>query len=253
MSLQSPRDWEGMAAIAQIVAETLKQMRSHARPGMNTKELDDLGLQLLHEQGARSAPAQDYQFPGATCISVNHQVAHGIPSTRVVLQEGDLINIDVSAEKNGYYGDNGASFVLGEDHHGLSPLVEASKEILMGAIHRIRAGQKIAETGKYIEQQARKKGFVTICNLTGHGIGRRLHEEPREIPNYFDRFNRQRFKKNTTVAIETFISTRTKVVDELPDGWTLATRDGSYVAQHEHTIVVTDGIPVILTLNNGIS
>ncbi|MCB0602496.1 MAG: type I methionyl aminopeptidase [Saprospiraceae bacterium] len=253
MSLQTPRDWEGMAAIARIVADTLQQMKALAKPGMSTKELDDLGSRLLKDQGARSAPTKDYHFPGATCISVNHQVAHGIPSSAVILQEGDLINIDVSAEKDGYYGDNGASFILGVDHKGLSPLVAASQTILMGAIYRIRAGQKISETGKYIEQQARKMGFATICNLTGHGIGRKLHEEPREIPNYFDRFNRQRFKKNTTVAIETFISTKAKVVEELHDGWTLATMDGSYVAQHEHTIVVTDGAPVILTLNNGIA
>ncbi|MEZ4898775.1 MAG: type I methionyl aminopeptidase [Saprospiraceae bacterium] len=253
MSIQSPQEWDGMSRISRIVAETLFRMQAFARPGMTTGELDAFGAQQLKAYGARSAPAQDYRFPGSTCISINHQAAHGIPSPSTVLKEGDLVNIDVSAEKDGYYGDNGASFILGRDLRGLQGLVDASRTILMGAINQIRAGQRISETGRFIERQARLLGYTTIRNLTGHGIGHKLHEEPHEIPNYYDRSNRQRFMKNTAVAIETFISTGAREVTEQADGWTLSTRDGSFVAQHEHTIVVTQGKPVILTLENGIT
>lgn len=241
-----------MSEVARVVAETLRSMREYARPGMSTLELDEYGYGLLRSFGAEPAPRKEYGFPGYNCISVNNEAAHGIPSAKVILREGDLVNIDVSAELNGYYGDNGSSFVLGSDLQQLNPLVEASREILLGAIGRIRGGVRISEVGAYIESEARRRGFTTIRNLTGHGIGRKLHEAPDEIPNFHDRHNKQRFQKNTVVAVETFISTRARYVYGTEDGWTLKTRDGSFVAQHEHTLIVTDGRPHILTANNGI-
>lgn len=252
MSIRTEKDLLGMSEVAKAVAETLRNMREYARPGMSTLELDEYGYGLLRSFGAEPAPRKEYGFPGHTCISVNNEAAHGIPSAKVILKEGDLVNIDVSAELNGYYGDNGGSFVLGNDLRQLNPLVEASREILLDAIGRIRGGVRISEVGAYIESEARRRGFTTIRNLTGHGIGRKLHEEPREIPNFDDRHNKQRFQKNTVVAVETFISTRARHVYGMADGWTLKTKDGSFVAQHEHTVIVTDGQPHILTANNGI-
>jgi len=252
MSIRTDEEMKGMARISEVVGITLKAMREYARPGMSTKELDDYGYGLLRSYGARPAPLLTYNFPGCTCISVNQAAAHGIPSSQVILQEGDLVNIDVSAELDGYWSDNGGSFVLGEDIRQLNPLVNASREILRKAIYQIRDGVKIAEVGGLIEKEARKAGFRVIKNLFGHGIGRSLHEEPHTIACYYDRFNRQRFKKNSVVAVETFISTRASRVYTAQDGWTLGAKDGSYVAQHEHTIVVTDGEPVILTASNGI-
>lgn len=225
-------------------------MIEFAKPGMNTKELDEFGGEVLKSFGARSAPSHDYDFPGWTCISVGKEFCHGIPSTNTILEEGDLINIDVSAELNGYYSDNGASFVLGNDVHGHQKLVDASKAILTKAISNIKGGMRISDIGHIIETEAKKKGFRVIKNLTGHGIGKKLHEAPSEIANYRDKGNQQRFKKNSVVAIETFISTHSNYAVTLEDGWTMVGDKGGYMAQHEHTIIVTDKEPIILTKNN---
>jgi methionyl aminopeptidase len=219
---------------------------------MSAKALDDYGLQMLQRYGAKSAPLLTYGFPGCTCISINHEVAHGIPHAKKILQEGDLINIDVSAELNGYWADNGGSFVLGRDIHGHQRLVDTSKQILEQAINAIHGGVKVADIGGLIESQSRKAGYTVIKNLTGHGIGRSLHEEPAEIANFRDRSNTQRFRKNSVVAIETFISTASTIANTTRDGWTLIGNKGGYVAQHEHTILITSGKPVILTAMNGI-
>jgi len=168
------------------------------------------------------------------------------------LGEGDLVNIDVSAELNGYWSDNGGSFVLGEDINQHQQLIDASKQILHKAIHNIKGGVRISDIGQLIESEAKKRGYKVIKNLTGHGIGKSLHEEPREIANYRDRSNPARFKKNSVVAIETFISTMSTYTKTLNDGWTLVGNKGGFMAQHEHTIVVTDGSPIVLTEMNEI-
>ncbi len=251
MSITSKAELLGMQRISEVVATTLREMVAYASPGMSTQELDNYGASLLKTSGARSAPYVTYGFPGYTCISVNTAAAHGIPSSAVILQEGDLINIDVSAELDGYFADNGRSFVLGRDTKGHGKLVSASTEILQKAIKNIRGGVRIADIGWLIETEAKRQGFNTIKNLVGHGIGRSLHEDPKEIPCFNDRSNKQRFRKNSIVAVETFISTKAQYVYEASNGWTYHTRDGSFVAQHEHTIMITDSEPVILTINNG--
>jgi methionyl aminopeptidase len=251
MSLKSEEELIGMQQISQVVGETLKLMQQYARPGMSTFELDQYGRQLLEQRGAKSAPKLTYGFPGWTCISLNDEVCHGIPSAKRFLQEGDLVNIDVSAELNGYWSDNGGSFVVGQDIHNHSALVEASKRILAKAISQISGGIRIAEIGRLIETEARKSGYRVIKNLAGHGVGRSLHEEPHEILCYYDRSNKARFRKNSVVAIETFLSTRATYAHDKGDGWTLVAKD-SYAVQHEHTIVVTDGKPIILTVANQI-
>ncbi|GAB3554251.1 type I methionyl aminopeptidase [Spirosoma fluminis] len=252
MSITSHIEFLGIKKISQVVGITLKEMREYARPGMTTRELDDYGGQILERYGAKSAPRLAYGFPGWTCISVNTEIAHGIPSPNTVLKEGDLVNIDVSAELDGYWADNGGSFVLGADFYHHTDLVETSKKILRKSIQHIRGGVKIADIGRLIETEAKRSGYKVIRNLAGHGVGRSLHEEPTEILCCYDRSNTYRFKKNSVVAIETFISTRATYAHDKGDGWTLVTRDGSYVAQHEHTIVVTDGQPIILTEANQI-
>jgi methionyl aminopeptidase len=251
MSITSNTELEGIKKVSEAVGGVLRQMREYARPGITTGALDEYGGQLLQAAGVRSAPRLTYGFPGWTCISINNEVAHGIPSARV-LQEGDLVNVDVSGELNGYWADNGGSFVLGQDIHQHAPLVNTSRQILHKAIQHIRGGVKIAEIGRLIETEARKAGYRVIKNLVGHGVGSSLHEAPKEIPCFYDRFNTGRFKKNSIVAIETFISTRATYAYNKGDGWTLVTNDGSFVAQHEHTIMITDRAPVILTQANGI-
>jgi methionyl aminopeptidase len=252
MSIKEPSELEAMKKISSIVALTLKEMRLHAKVGMSTQELDEFGAKILESYGAQSAPRLAYDFPGWTCISVNREFCHGIPSGQTVLQEGDLVNIDVSAELDGFWSDNGGSFVLGEDLHRYQPLVDASKEILQKAIRTIRGGVRVSAVGHLIEQEARKKGYRVIKNLTGHGVGRSLHEEPSEIANYRDRLNRTRFKKNSVVAIETFIATQSTMAVTTSDGWTMVGNRGGFMAQHEHTIMVTDAKPFILTEENEI-
>lgn len=251
MVIQTEKELRAIREISDIVAITLKKMREYARVGMTTKELDDYGAEILKKYGARSAPFVTYKFPGWTCISINNEMAHGIPSSRV-LEEGDLINIDVSAELNGFYGDNGASFVLGEDINKNQKLVDTSIEALHRAISVIKGGVKISEVGRIIEKTAKDRGYTVIKNLGGHGVGRGLHEEPDCILNYYDRYDHRRFRKNSVVAIETFITANSTFVNTMKDGWTLVGNKGGFCVQHEHTILVTSDKPIILTAKNGI-
>jgi len=252
MSITREEELIGMKKASEAVAYTLKEMRNYAKPGMTTKQLDNFGAKILSDFGAKSAPYLTYGFPGWTCISVDNEFCHGIPSDKRILKEGDLVNIDVSAELNGFWSDNGGSFVLGEDINQHQKLVDASKEILQKAINNIKGGVKISEVGHIMETEAKKRGFKVIKNLGGHGIGRSLHEQPDEIMNYKNRFDQRRFRKNSVVAIETFISTTSSFTTELNDGWTMVGNKGGFMAQHEHTIVVTDGKPIVLTEMNGI-
>jgi methionyl aminopeptidase len=252
MSITKEAELTGMKKASEAVACTLKEMSAYAQPGMTTKQLDDYGAKILSDFGARSAPHLAYGFPGWTCISVNNEFCHGIPSDKRILKEGDLVNIDVSAELDGFWSDNGGSFVLGEDINQQQKLVDASKQILHKAISQIKGGVRISDIGHLIETEAKKRGYKVIKNLTGHGIGRSLHEEPGEIANFRDRYNVTRFKKNSVVAIETFIATASTYAETLSDGWTMVGNKGGFMAQHEHTIVVTDNAPIILTEMNGI-
>lgn len=239
-----------MQQAGEAVAYALREMTKYAQPGMSTKELDDYGAKILASFGANSAPYLTYGFPGWTCISVDNEFCHGIPSEERILQEGDLINIDVSAELNGYWADNGGSFIIGDDIHQHQKLVNASKEILRKTIDNIKGGVKIADIGHLMETEAKKRGFKVIKNLGGHGIGRSLHEEPDELLNYRNKYDQRRFRKNSVVAIETFIATDSTYAVELNDGWTMVGNKGGFMAQHEHTIIVTDGKPIILTAAN---
>ena len=247
MSISKESELSGMKRASHAVAYTLHEMQKQARPGISTKELDELGGALLASLGARSAPHLTYGFPGHTCISVREAFCHGVPSENIVLHEGDLVNIDVSAELDGFWSDNGASFVVGKDIHGHQPLVDASRSILKNALQRIRAGVKLSDLGGSIESDAKRSGYKVIRNLSGHGIGRTLHESPSYIANYRDRNNALRFKKNSVVAIETFIATASTMAVTAEDGWTLVGNKGGFMAQHEHTILVTDSMPIILT------
>jgi len=253
MSITNEQELIGIKKASEAVACTLKEMRNYVKPGMTTKQLDEFGGRLLKEFGAKSAPYVSYGFPGWTCISVNNEFCHGIPSDSRILQDGDLVNIDVSAELNGFFSDNGGSFVLGSDKHQYQDLVNASKDILYKAIHNIKGGVRISDIGLLIETEAKKRGYKVIKNLTGHGVGRKLHEAPDEIPNFRDKQNTGRFRKNSVVAIETFISTTSTYAETFGnDDWTMVGNKGGFMAQHEHTIIVTDGKPIVLTEMNEI-
>jgi len=246
MRIRNEKDLEGIKKISEVVALVLKEMKANTKPGISTKALDDIGRDIMISYGAHSAPYSTYKFPGWSCISINEEIAHGIPSDKKIIMEGDLVNIDVSAELNGYWSDNASSFVVGEDIHKYQPLADASKDILMKAINNIKSRVRVSAIGSLIETEARQHGYRVIKNLTGHGVGKKLHEDP-EIENYCNYRNTARFKKDSVVAVETFISTISNYVATRPDGWTLVGRNGGYIAQHEHSIIVTDDKPIILT------
>ncbi|WP_028400618.1 type I methionyl aminopeptidase [Ectobacillus panaciterrae] len=245
MIIRNEQDLEGLRKIGRIVALAREEMKSLAKPGMTTKELDLIGKRVLDEHGAMSAPQKEYDFPGVTCISVNEEVAHGIPGDRV-LQEGDLINVDISAALDGYYGDTGISFVLGQDE-AKERLCKTAEDAFWAAMKKTKAGARKNQIGRAVMNEARKNKFNVIENLTGHGIGLSLHEEPEHILNYFDPMDSMLLKEGMVLAVEPFISAGANHIVESGDGWTFVTPDKSLVAQCEHTIVVTKGEPIILT------
>jgi methionyl aminopeptidase len=247
MTADSQNDIDSLKAIGRICAETLRKMMCAARAGITTRELDDIGRALLEAEGARSAPEVMYNFPGATCISVSPVIAHGIPDGHV-LREGELIHIDVSAELDGYYADTGASIVVSKRERNLEKLLEATKATLSKALHAAKAGSLLNGIGRTVHNEARRRGFNVIYNLTGHGIGRRLHESPQEILNFYNPADRRILNEGLVLAIEPFLTTGIGRVIEGKDGWAMRTMDQAVAAQFEHTIIVTKNEPIILTL-----
>ncbi len=246
MTIGSQQDIDGLKAIGKIVAMTISEMKRQTRVGMTTKELDHIGGELLHKHGAVPAPKTTYNFPGHTCISVNHEVAHGIPGDRII-QPGDLINIDVSAELGGYYADAGHSFPLSPYEPSLVRLCQHTHHTMMKVISSLRHGVKLNEVGRMIEHEAHQGGYHVIRNLCSHGIGKSLHEAPQEILPVYNKHDKRVLKEGMVITIEPFLSTGAEFVVEQPDGWTLRVPDNSFVAQHEHTIIITKDQPIIVT------
>ncbi|MDQ5826064.1 MAG: type I methionyl aminopeptidase [Chloroflexota bacterium] len=247
MSIESEEDVVGLRKCGRIVGLTLREMSRHVRPGITTGELDRIGEEFLLKHGARSAPKLTYNFPGATCISINDEAAHGIPGNRVI-QPGDLVNIDVSAELDGYITDTGATFAVPPISPTKQKLMDCTKAALNNAIAAARSDQSISVIGQAVEAQARRCGFTIIKNLAGHGVGRSLHEQPSMVLNYYNGLEKRKLSEGLVLTIEPFLSTGADFVMEAKDGWTLKTPDGSLLAQYEHTIIITKGRPVVVTL-----
>jgi methionyl aminopeptidase len=245
MTIDSDEDLEGLQRAGRVVAEARDAMVAAVRPGVTTGELDSIGRETFRRHGARSAPRVTYNFPGSTFISVNDEAAHGIPSLARHLREGDLVNIDVSAELDGYFSDTGASTPVGVVTANAQRLLDATRFAQRDAMSTARRGNRLRDIGKTVESHARRHGFRVIRNLYGHGIGRGLHEEP-SVPN-FDDHQRMVLREGMVLAVEPFLSLSANFVVDDSDGWTLRTSDGSLVAQFEHTMVVTSGAPIVLT------
>src|SRR5512135_2751779 len=247
MTVDSEKDLQYLKAIGQICAETLRKMMGQVRAGMTTRELDEIGHALLEAEGAHSAPQVTYNFPGTTCISISPVIAHGIPNEHV-LREGELIHIDVSAEREGYYADTGASLVVSKHERNLEKLLDATQATLMKALRAAKAGSPLNGIGRTVQIEARKRGYNVIYDLTGHGIGRKLHENPSEILNYYNPADRRMLNEGLVLAIEPFLTPGIGRVTQERDGWSLRTVDKTIAAQFEHTIIVTKNEPIILTL-----
>lgn len=246
MTIETEDDILALKTIGKIVSDTLKLMMNKAQIGMTTLELDQIGKNYLEQKGATSAPQKTYNFPGVTCISVNENIAHGIPNN-TKLKNGDIINIDVSAELNGYFADTGGSFVLGIANKLQTKVMKAAKEALENAIVIARAGEKINQIGKAIEATAEKYHLEVIENLGSHGVGRALHEEPKFIAPFYDPKDKRILKEGQVITIEPFLSSKTSWVKEAADGWSLYGESGNIAAQYEHTLIITKGNPIIVT------
>jgi len=245
MTVESAADIEGLRAIGRIVRAVFDAMRAAARAGMTTAELDRVGADALAAHGARSAPILMYQFPGATCISVNEEAAHGIPGPRV-LAPGDIVNIDVSAERDGYVADMGESFVLPPVDPARARICRAVKRAVLEATERVRAGRSLNVIGATVSRAAARDGYRIIENLASHGVGKSLHEEPSYVPMHNPN-ERRTLREGQVLTIEPFFTTGAAYVTERGDGWTLAVSPGALVAQYEHTLIVTKGRPVVVT------
>jgi methionyl aminopeptidase len=246
MTIDSEDDIKRLKAIGRICAETLRTMLKAVRPGLTTAELDEIGRAFLAAEGARSAPQLMYNFPGATCLSVAPIIAHGIPDG-YSLKSDDLLHIDVSAELDGYYADTGASVIVSKRPEA-EKLLEATKATLWKILHNARAGRPLNEIGRTVQLEAQKYGFNPIVDLTGHGIGHKLHEEPREVLNFYNPRDKRILNDGLVLAIEPFLTKGRGRVTEEPDGWSLRTVDNSLAAQFEHTVIITKGQPIVLTL-----
>ena len=247
MTIGSEEELERLKAAGRVVARTLAAMGQALEPGITTRELDRLGRELLEREGARSAPELTYNFPGATCISIGPDVAHGIPDDRRV-EAGALINIDVSAEVDGMFADTGASFAMPPVTAKVERLCRDGRRAMWSGIRAVRAGGPLNAVGRSIEAFAKKNGYTLIRNLASHGVGGALHEEPKEIATWSDPSDRRIIGDGLVFTIEPFLSLGAEWVDETGDGWTLRPPGRQPTVQYEHTLVATPRGPVVVTL-----
>lgn len=247
MTITKEDELDGLKEIGRIVANTMQAMAKAMEPGMTTRELDGIGRAVLDRHGAVSAPEATYDFPGATCISVNEEIAHGIPGTRI-LRTGDLVNIDVSASKNGYFADTGATFRMGTVPASLQRLCRDGKRAMQIGIAQVGHDKPIAGIGQAIGRFAKARGYTLIRNLASHGTGRALHEYPQEVATWPTRGDTRRMHKGLVLTVEPFLSKGGIVAINGDDDWTLYSEPAAAVVQYEHTVVATERGPIIVTL-----
>lgn len=247
MTIESEDQLDKLRTVGALVARTLTAMGKALEPGMTTRELDDLGRALLERAGGRSAPELTYDFPGATCISVGPDCAHGVPDDTVI-RAGDLVNIDVSAELDGYFGDTGASFAVPPARPRIERLCRDGRRAMWAGIRAVKPGGRLNAVGQAIERFATTNGYSVVRNLASHGVGRSLHDDPAEIPTWYEPRDQRRIAEGLVFTIEPFLSLGADWVEEQDDGWSLRPPHHEPTVQYEHTLVATRRGPLILTL-----
>jgi methionyl aminopeptidase len=245
MSINEPQELVGMVAAGDVVRFMLEAMKEHVRPGITTAELDEVGASVMRQHGAQSAPALVYGFPGVSCISLNDEAVHGIPGQRA-LQQGDLVKLDVTVEKNGFMADAAVTVPVGEVTEERQNLVACAERAFAKAMLVARAGFRVWEIGRAVEREVRRSGFSVIRQLAGHGIGRTIHEEPR-VPNFPDAQSNQVLTEGLVITVEPIIAAGSGRVFVAPDKWTMVTADHRPSAHYEHTLMITKGAPLLLT------
>jgi methionyl aminopeptidase len=244
MSIESASDLDGMREAGRVTTETLDALQARVAEGVTTAELDAAAADVLAANGARSAPAMVYGFPGTVLISVNDEIVHGIPGPRR-LRRGDVVSLDVTIEKNGYVADAARTVIVGHGSPLAQQLIAAAAASLQSALHVAVAGVRVNEIGRAVHTEVRRHGFNVVRGLCGHGVGRTIHEPP-EVPNVYDRFQRDILTEGLVLTIEPMISAGSANPVQSDDGWTIRTSDGSLAAHCEHTLVITKGQPLIL-------
>ncbi|MBZ5596012.1 MAG: type I methionyl aminopeptidase [Acidobacteriia bacterium] len=245
MSIRSNDEFEKMRSIGGIVARALRRMAERVRPGITTAELNEIGSRVLRENGARSAPPLVYGYPAEVCISVNDEAMHGIPGVRAI-QPGDLVKLDLVAEKDGFFADAAISVNVPPANGCGRDLSRCAERAFWYALSAASVGNRVYEIGRAVEREVRRSGFSVIRELCGHGVGRTIHEPP-SVPNFADRSARTRLTDGLVITIEPVIAAGNGRARLEHDGWTYRTEDGSLAAHFEHTVVITRGQPVLLT------
>ncbi|MDX1326196.1 MAG: type I methionyl aminopeptidase [Arenibacter sp.] len=243
--IKTPEEIELMRESALIVSKTLGMLASEVKPGVTTLQLDKLAETFIRDHGAEPGFLGMYDFPNSLCMSPNAQVVHGIPND-TPLEEGDIISIDCGALKNDFYGDHAYTFEVGEVSPEVKKLLEVTKESLYVGIREFKLGNRVGDVGYAIQKFTEDHGYGVVRELVGHGIGRKMHEDP-EMPNYGKRGRGKKFQEGMVVAIEPMTNMGTRNIKQLSDGWTILTKDGKPSAHFEHNVAIVDGKPEILS------
>ena len=245
MSIRSNREFTALSAIGKIVGRTLREMAAAVRPGVTTAEIDEVCARQLEANGARSAAALVYKFPGAACISVNEVAIHGVPGD-LIIREGDMVKLDLVAEKDGFMADAAITVLVPPVPDQARDLTQCAERAFHKAMPLARAGNRVLDIGGAVEHEVKRSGFFVMRELCGHGIGRTIHEEP-SVPNFADSRACQRLTDGLVITVEPIIAASPGRGVTGKDGWSILTAGRSLSAHFEHTIVITKGRPVLLT------
>ena len=244
--LRTGAELDGLREAGATAAAVLAKTAALIRPGISTLEVDQAAAQFMADLGCRSAFLGYRKFPGQTCISLNYEVVHGIGKKDRIIQHGDIVKIDVGIVKNGWIGDNATTVPVGMVRPEVHQLLRVTEESLHVAISHARAGEPLRNLCGSVDKFVRKFGYTVVEQFVGHGVGRTMHEEP-QVPNFVDPKSNQKLRPGMTLAIEPMVNAGQPGVKILKDGWTVVTQDGSLSAHFEHTVLITEGEPEILT------
>ena len=245
MSIETADDLEALREVGRITRETLDALEQQVKAGVSTAELDAVAAAVFATNGARSAPALVYKFPGTVLISVNDEIVHGVPGPRR-LAAGDLVKLDVTVEKEGYIADAARSVIVGTGTPEAVRLMHCARAAFDAGLAAAKAGAKVNQIGRAVEREVRRQGFTVMLGLEGHGVGRTIHEAP-SVPNRYDPWQKDVLTEGLVLTIEPMISAGSPHPIQDANGWTIRTKDGSLAAHYEHTLVIVGDRPLILT------
>lgn len=249
IQIKNQAELKGMMKAGELAAQALALAGKYAVPGISTWELDKIVDDYVRSKGGHS-PCKGYGgFPGHNCFSINENLIHGIPSKKKILKEGDILSCDIVAELDGFMGDNTKTFAIGEVSEEAKRIMKYTEEALYKGIEQAVAGNRVGDISHAIETHVKSGGYVCAEKFIGHGIGREMHEDP-EVPNEGKAGHGPRLMSGMTIAIEPMVNSHSQKVRILNDKWTVVTTDGSLSCHFEHTVAITNGEPIILTLES---